>query len=496
MSTVLVVDLNNFARYPTVSIGYITSVLRHAGIGVNVFAPLMVGVVGVVRERRPHAFSLLAAKLNYMAATSGCDWVRNARDRWAARGLSGIRKHGEKVVSGFRAELARTRPDVVLISTYLMYRDVCEEICSICHAKNIPVIIGGPYFVQREIISDWIQIDGLTALIAGEVEIELPQIVDAAIKRQDLTIHAGVITADVDGNFKGTIAKPLRELNSVPIPDYTDFPWSLYPNRIIPIITGRGCGWGACTFCSDVTSSAGRTFRSRSSKLVLEEVEAHHRRYDASRFVFTDLKLNSDVQMWNSIIAGVQAAAPGAKWIASVHVGIDLDNGLSDTALREAARNGCTRLSTGLESGSQRIIDEMRKGTKVSDVSEFLHNATSAGISSRCTMIVGYPSESAEDVHASAEFLAQHSRVIERVSLNRLALITGTSLHRMVSRRPEKFPDIHVTGQNDQLAMISYKREGPGSRAYRRAMMRLLTEVHQINARELTPRARDFEGVM
>ena len=40
---VLVVDLNNFARYPTLSVGYLSAVLRKASYQVSVFAPLMVG---------------------------------------------------------------------------------------------------------------------------------------------------------------------------------------------------------------------------------------------------------------------------------------------------------------------------------------------------------------------------------------------------------------------------------------------------------------------
>lgn len=496
MSSVLVVDLNNFARYPTVAVGYIASLLRHAGIDVAVFAPLMVGVGGVVREKRPHPLSLIADKLNYIAATSGCDWIRKARDRWAARELSGVRKHAEKVLEGFRARIAKDKPDAVLISTYLMYRDLCAEICAICRANDIPVIIGGPYFAQREVIAEWIKVEGLTALIAGEVELELPQIVTALINRQCLEAYAGVITASPDGSIRGTIARPLRDLDGVPIPDYADFPWSLYPNRIVPVVTGRGCAWGACTFCSDVTSTAGRTFRSRSPDRVLEELATHYERYGVTRFVFTDLKLNSDVGMWNSIIGGIQTSAPSAKWIAAVHAGVTEDNGLSETALKEAARGGCVRLTTGLESGSQRVLDTMKKGTKRAELSAFFHNATAAGISPRCTMIVGYPGETAEDIHESAEFLSQHNRVIERVSLNRLALITGTSLHRMLARNPEKFPDFRVTGQNDQLAGVSHIKEDVRSNAHRRAMMRLLTEVQRINQRELAPAARDFEGVM
>ena len=55
-------------------------------------------------------------------------------------------------------------------------------------------------------------------------------------------------------------------------------------------------------------------------------------------------------------------------------------------------------------------------------------------------MIIGYPGETAHDVHASAEFLEQHERVIERVSLNRLQVITGTALHRRLRQQARSPP--------------------------------------------------------
>ena len=117
----------------------------------------------------------------------------------------------------------------------------------------------------------------------------------------------------------------------MPFPDYSDFPWAAYPNRIVPIITGRGCGWGVCTFCSDVTSTAGRSYRSRSPDNVLSEIASHHRAHGVSRFVFTDLKLNSSVEMWRGLAAGMQAGGPWAQWIGAVHVGPEPDNGLVAT---------------------------------------------------------------------------------------------------------------------------------------------------------------------
>ena len=113
----------------------------------------------------------------------------------------------------------------------------------------------------------------------------------------------------------------LTDLDRLPFPDYSQFPWSKYPNTIVPIITGRGCGWGVCTFCSDVTSTAGRTFRSRSPENVLAELSYQNRRHGAKLFVFTDLKLNSDLNVWRALGREFQTAVPGARWIGAVHVG-------------------------------------------------------------------------------------------------------------------------------------------------------------------------------
>lgn len=492
---VLLVDLNNFARYPTLPIGYMAAILRADGLQVDVFSPLMVGVGGVVREKRPHRLGLLVSKLNHRAATSSQAWVRRWRQRLADGRVSELAAHHDKVVEGFAQSLASTRPDVVLISTYLMYRPVCDRIGALCRDAGVPVLIGGPYFSQPEVIREWMGTPGLSALAAGEVELELPQIVRTLIEGGDLRPFSGVISTNALGEVCGQVAPPLTRLDEVPFPDYQDFPWGRYPNRIAPIVTGRGCGWGVCTFCSDVTSTAGRSFRSRSPANVLQEMAHHHRRLGVSRFVFTDLKLNSDLTMWRSLAAQVQATVPGAEWIGAVHVGPG-ENGLSAGELRAAAASGCVRLTTGLETGSEHVGELMKKGTRREAVGRFLQDAAAAGISTRCTMITGYPGERAQDVHASAAFLELHHDAIERVSLNRLNVVMGTTLHRRLQAQPQRFRGVTVLSHDAAMAQVEHHNQETHTSEHRRAMGRLLSAVHRINRKALMPRAREFEGVM
>src|SRR5690349_6677032 len=75
---VLIVDLNNFARYPTIAIGDLTSILRQAGVEVQVFSPLSSGVTGVAREPRARPWSLVDQKLRYWSSVSSNALVQRA----------------------------------------------------------------------------------------------------------------------------------------------------------------------------------------------------------------------------------------------------------------------------------------------------------------------------------------------------------------------------------------------------------------------------------
>lgn len=491
---ILLIDLNNFARYPTLAIGYLASILRRGRFEVEVFSPLSTGISGVVREPRPKPWGFWLDRAKYGSGVSHNQHVRQVRN-WLSRtslNAPSLQREADTVAEGVAQRLTEDRYDAVLVSSYLMYYELCRTLGEMCEGQDIPFLVGGPYFAQPEVRQEWLNIPGLSGLVGGEVEFELCDIVQAVVDRQPLDSFDGVWTDDPS---KPNMA-PIHDLDAIPFPDFSDFPWDNYPNRIIPMVSGRGCSWGACTFCGDVTGTVGRRYRSRSPNNVLEEMRYQSDRFGTKSFVFTDPKLNSNLNVWNALLGDLPSQVPDASWIGAVHIGATGPNGLSRGELRAARQAGMVRLTTGFESGSQRVLDLMKKGVELEESSDVLESAAAEDISVRVTMIAGYPGERAADVEKTAIFLENHSLAIERVAFNRFHIITGTRFHRSIDVKPELYPDIYSLTPNHRQAIINHESTTADSPEYRRAMIRVLAAVHTINRRPLRPAARSFEGVM
>jgi len=484
----LVIDLNNFAYYPTIAVGYLVAVLRRANYRVEVLSPLMLGVPSGVREKTERWVDHIERRISY----STRPWVDGPRSvvgrlrrRWRSRPEDRVRAQVERALVD--------PPDAILISTYTDSYTLCVDLAASAQRAGVPVLLGGPAFNQSRIADEWRSIPGIVAVVGGEVEASLPDMMRDVLERRDLNRHAGVFLPD---GRSGPAAPPLRTLDELPYPDYTDFPWHLYPHKILPVLTGRGCGWARCTFCADIVTANGRSYRSRRAARVLDEIEEQSRRHQTKNVTFLDIKLNSNLDTWHAIAEELPARVPGAKWICAVHVGPESPNGLSAAELSKAARSGLARITFGLESGSQRVLDAMDKGTNVATNAEFLRRASEAGISVRCTLIQGYPGEEAVDLEQTATFLEANAPYLDRVRLNRFNALVGARFARDFEKDAGAFPGLRNLEWEYRYARSRYRYMPAETEPYRRAMRRVLRAVHRINRKPLKETAREFDGVM
>ncbi len=484
---ILLLDLNNFATFPTHAIGLIVAALRERGHQVEVICPLAHDVPAAQRERRETWLDHVKRRVHL----STYPLVRLPRD-----GLRDLRTWQREqphpvVLREVRRALDR-RPDAVLLSAYLQHFHTVQEIGKLCAGANVPILLGGGMFNLEDVTDAWRSLPGLAAIVGAEVDRDIPALVETLCDGGDLTRFAGVTLPD---GRRGPKAPPLRQLDQTPVPDYTDFPWDRYPVRIVPLMTGRGCQWDKCLFCSDVISVSGRTFRTRSVQNVLLEMQEQSRRHATTNFLFLDLKLNSYPDMIRGIASEIQGYVQGAEWVGTVHVDLRADNGLSRRDLALAVAGGMRRISFGLESGSQRLLDLMVKGSNVERNSQFIREAHEAGLSVRCSMFKGFPGETADDMEATARFLEDHVPYLDRVRFNEFSLLQDTPIYDAVVGR-QSLPGMEVTRLTARRGRAEYRSAGAGDAAYRRAKARALRAVFEINRREIRPAARQFDGLM
>ena len=485
--SVVLVDLNRFTSFPTLAVGILTAALRARGCAVRVICPLALDIPSADREQEERLWDHLHRRIrlsDYRLVRWLRDQARAPREWLAQRPRAAVLAAVERALSD--------GADAVLLSAYLEHYHTVKSIGRIAAKRGVPVLLGGPMFNLLEVAGEWRALPGINAVVGGEVEFHLAAMVEALVSGRSLAGFPGVILPD---GTTAVPAPPLRPLDGALFPDFDDFPWDRYPTRIVPILAGRGCQWDKCTFCSDVISASGRKFRSRSVASVLVEMQVQAERYNSRDFMFLDLKLNSYPDMLRGIARDLRKYVRGAQWIGTVHVDQRRDNGLSRRDLFAAAAGGMRRISFGLESGSQRLLDSMQKGCTVEANEAFLRNAHDAGISVRCTMFKGYPGETAEDMEATADFLERNARYIDRIRFNDFSVPLNTPIHRTLMQKADDPELLRLTRLDPRHAKARYKPQGV-TLAYRRAKGRALAVVYEVNRKRLRSTARQFDGLM
>lgn len=485
---VLLIDLNNFATFPTLAIGLLIAALRNRGQIVELISPLAHDIPAVARERQENLVDHLRRRISLTDLPQAFLARDLLRKMYRSR-----QERAHPMVLDLVSRALTRQPSAILISAYLQHLPSIRAIAGLAAQANVPVIVGGPMFNLPHVAEEWRQIPGLTAIFGGEADLVLPDLLNTLWEGGDLLKYAGVTLAD--GRRSG-MAAPLRPLDATPFPDFTDFPWDRYPVRIMPILSGRGCQWDRCLFCSDVISASGRKFRTRSIDSVLLEMQEQARRHNTASFLFLDLKLNSWPEMIRGISRKLQHYVQGAEWVGTVHVDQRSDNGLSRPDLQLAVDGGMRRISFGLETGSQSLLDRMAKGSSVERNSQFIHDAHAAGLSIRCTMFKGFPGETVEDMEATERFLERHGHMLDRVRFNNFSLYTDTPIWRAMIEKSGVGAEVELTVSDHARAQFRYRRVTPFGRDYRRSKARVLGIVHEINRRPLRQSARQFDGLM
>lgn len=173
------------------------------------------------------------------------------------------------------------------------------------------------------------------------------------------------------------------------ISDYFN-PNALYP--MVTLITSRGCPF-PCRFCVYPQTMTGRKFRLRSLEDVIEEMRFVKTTFpDVKSIFFEDDTLTVNKERLIAFSEALLKCGVQIPFAANSRIDLDLET----MKIMKAA--GCRQLCVGFESGSQEMLNEIQKGTRVDRMEAFMQNAREAGILIHGCFMVGFPGETRQTV--------------------------------------------------------------------------------------------------
>lgn len=189
------------------------------------------------------------------------------------------------------------------------------------------------------------------------------------------------------------------ELNQLPIPDYSDYNWNLYPSPVptLPVLGSRGCV-RQCTFC-DVHAHWNK-FTWRTGQNIFDEIMELSAKHNVYHFKFQDSLINGNMKEYRvltKLLADYNNTATNPIEWTSFFIFRDM-NSFKEEDWELTALSGAKTLLVGVESLSDSVREHMGKKFTNKDLHFALDQCAKRNIGVGMLMIVGYVTETEEDI--------------------------------------------------------------------------------------------------
>lgn len=305
----------------------------------------------------------------------------------------------------FYEYIGKNNPPIVGIYCNLMTKQNVLEMMRYCKSTGTRVILGGPeppHYAEEYLKR------GADIVVAGEGELTLEEVLHKIPQKGWHKLHEiqGIIFLDENKQIIKTAPRPLfKHLDELPFPDRTaiDIPeyvdtWKNHHGLgAVSLISARGCPY-TCTWCSH--SVYGMTHRRRSPQNVADEVDLLISEYSPDMLWYAD-----DVFTIHPTWFFNYAAELKNRNIKIPFECISREDRLNEEIIKALAEMGCFRLWIGSESGSQGILDAMKRKTNAARVQEMTQLLRKYGIQAGMFIMLGYEGETVADLEETVDHL-------------------------------------------------------------------------------------------
>lgn len=198
---------------------------------------------------------------------------------------------------------------------------------------------------------------------------------------------------------------PLLKLDDLHTPDFSDFDFAKYfsPETVFPVQLGKGCYWGKCAFCDFYTGQ--QKFDIKSVSHAADEVEQLVAQYGAKNFIFVDEAVPP--KYYDRFADELQKRRLSINFYSFAR----FDAGFTHKVLQNLFNAGAKFFSWGYEVASPRLLKLMNKGIDPAVRDRILADCVEIGIWTQCTFLLGYPTETPEELKQTLDVIEDRALI-------------------------------------------------------------------------------------
>lgn len=396
--TLVAVPLIN-TRFPPLSIASITAFMREQGHEVRSFDFNIETYHSVSQDLK-----------EYWTYYKGFQWMDNSHfENYIYPNIIG------KNVESWVKRILETNPEIVGISfTNSPSGQILAQKLKAAQ-PNVKIVIGGPICSKSYNRTDLLPNKTYDVVVHNEGELTFAELVKNYEQSGKFLPTLGASVLDDNNNV---IFNGLREVQMdcdiFPTPDFTDFNFDLYcdadnPENIgreIPYWTSRGCP-ARCNFCMDYKMWDLR-YRQKSPKRIVQEMEYLSHKYNSKNFMLIELIFNGHIPRMREMAQELINRNLKFKFWGHGRI----DGRMDIETLSMLKQVGFHWFIFGLESASDKVLKNMRKGYTKEAAENVLTNIRSVGLNCSVNVIVGFPGEDWSDFRETIDFIFRHRKTI------------------------------------------------------------------------------------
>lgn len=364
---------------------------------------------------------------------------------------------GEPLDEQHKAALKRFRPHIVGITVMISSSIMRAVTVSHWAKENGAIVVWGgpgptslPELCLRQAPVDFV--------VIGEGEETMLDLCRSIEENADFIRVNGIAFLRHNEFIMTQARKRISKLDDLPLPmwdglgDLRKYAIPFYGKNSLPISTSRGCP-NTCTFCY-TKKMWGYTWCGKSAKRIVEEIEKISQiEPSINAFSFEDDLFVKDVRRVYDFCKIVKEKNLDILWNCGARAK-DLDPNL----LKEMREAGCRQILIGVESGSQRILDLMKKGITIDEIRKAFEMVQRAGIDAFAFIMLGLPNETRSELKATEKLLKKMRP--DGVEFKVYMPYPGTEMFEVVKRNGFEEPDslIEWDKRSDVLLPAIYER--------------------------------------